>query len=225
MSAQSIRFATNNRGPGSRCCPLTGRYQSQRRPTSLPNQIPSLRLSIGQYQQNCRRAKPRSRTQITLIRHETHQDRYQIVSDVQVDLELLTTYFPGWQATLGDQSRCSIEPNAQSGLIQIQVPPTNSELIISFGSTPTRQSAWFLTWSALALLLFLTRWRTRHPIGTTARGRPALGDADRACLAVVLAAFTLIAIVFTNPASPLTLYNSPGHALARSNRLASTEPQ
>ena len=152
-----------------------------------------------------------SRTQISVLRYESHRERYQIISDGRVDLDLLTTYFPGWKATITDQA-INIRPNEQTGLMQIQMPAGNSELVITFGPTPTRQTAWLVTWTTLVILLLVTRWRLR----LTPEPPPdfdLLSAVEARLMSVVLVALALITTLLANPASPVTLHNRPGHAL------------
>jgi hypothetical protein len=63
-------------------------------------------------------------------------------------------YFPGWRATLDDQS-LDVTPSEPYGLITAVLPAGNHTLRLAFGSTPLRTAANALSWSSLLLFVFL----------------------------------------------------------------------
>lgn len=184
-------------------------------PLPLP-EIPSVnRMLISGYEVgNINKVvfpQPANRTQINLISHETHRDRFQVFSNANTPVSYLTAYFPGWQVTASGQPLI-IQPDEQN-LIRFNLPPMNGELVVMLGPTPVRQTAWLISSGAFLLLLVATARR----ISVQEEYLPEttyLSAAEMRLLMLITLAFGVIVTLFTRPASPMSLYERPGYELA-----------
>ena len=184
-------------------------------PLPLP-QIPSAnRLLLSGYESgNINKIGPlqtANRTQISLIAHETHRERFQVQSTVPTVISLLTTYFPGWQATASGQPLI-VYADAQSGLINFEIPSMSGELVVSLGPTAIRQNAWLL--SITALLMLPLMWRRIPGDSEPPDDVDLLNIGEVRLLSLIIAALAVIVIFFAAPSAPITLYDRPGHGLA-----------
>lgn len=189
-------------------------------PLPLP-QIPSAnRLLLSGYESgNINKIGPlqaANRTQISLIAHETHRERFQVQSTVPTIISLLTAYFPGWQATASGQSLI-VYADVQSGLINFEIPSMSGELIVSLGPTSIRQNAWLL--SAIALLMLPLMWRRIPEDNEPPDDVDLLNIGEVRLLSFIIAALAVIVLFFAAPSSPITLYGRPGHGLTDANIL------
>src|SRR5690606_19760478 len=130
---------------------------------------------------------------------------------------LLTAYFPGWQAWAAGQP-INLTQNEQTGLIDLQIPAMNGEMLITFSSTPVRRTSWITAGAALLALLIITWWRVQRDHQPTLDAHLLTTSAAR-LLSILVGAFTIIVLFFTSPSAPMTLYAQPGHTMAGSTPL------
>lgn len=81
-----------------------------------------------------------------------------------VRLRFYTYYFPGWRATVDGQP-IAITPDPPNGLIRLDVPAGEHEIVLRFGPTPVRRLATAVSLAALAAVAFLTLLDLRPPRG------------------------------------------------------------
>jgi len=135
----------------------------------------------------------------TTLEHRANSDRFRFVSSVPFTATLHTLHYLGWRAYLDGQP-VPIRPI--NGLISVQVPAGEHELLVRFESTPLRQAATGISWaSLLGLVLAIWLWRpqgsdtpaypsvTEPPIG----GRVALG------LSVTVLAIFAFKVLYVDP--------------------------
>ncbi len=77
-----------------------------------------------------------------------------------VRLRFYTYYFPGWRATLDGQP-VEIAPDPPNGLIGLDVPAGEHEVVLRFGSTPIRRAATAISITALLIVAALALRGTR----------------------------------------------------------------
>ena len=127
-------------------------------PSSLPKSLTTSYVLLSGYETgNLNPIAPNSNVRVNLIEHSAHHDRFQITATSSTALDVLTAYFPGWEASAGNEP-VLLRHIPQSGLMLLDVPPMSGELTITFGPTPTRQMAWLVSWSSFFILLLLS-WR------------------------------------------------------------------
>jgi hypothetical protein len=189
-------------------------------PLSMPQMPTANRLLLSGYEtSNINKIAPLqagNRTQITLIAHETHRERFQVQSGTATPITLLTAYFPGWQANAAGRS-LFVYPNEQTGLINFDIPPISGELIVTLGSTPVRQGAWLV--SAASVLLLLLVWRRLRQPAAPPDDSPFLSAGEARLISPIIAALLVIVAGFTAPNAPISLYDRPGHNLANTDVL------
>jgi len=121
-------------------------------PTSLPDTLtvlPGLNGKLTTIQ---------SGGQIGILSHMTHSDTFQVSLFNPTSLQVLTSYFPGWGATFGDNS-VRVMPHPDGGLMVNLPNPDRGELTISLGTTPPRLMGWIITLVSVGLVLLITMWR------------------------------------------------------------------
>ncbi|MBZ0299806.1 MAG: hypothetical protein K8J31_08705, partial [Anaerolineae bacterium] len=184
-------------------------------PLTLPEILPPNRLLLSGYEADniikIIPAQATNRSQINLISHETHRVRYQVAANVRTPVNMLTAFFPGWQAFAAGQS-IPLAADARTGLMTFDIPPMNGELVVTLGPTSVRQWAWIISGGAVFMLLALTGWRARRPHEHLLEG-DLLGAPEARLLSLIVGAFALITVIFTTPNSPVNLYAPPGYGL------------
>ncbi len=127
-------------------------------PTTLSTSLPTNYVLLSGYETgNLNRIAPNAAVRVNPVEHTGHQDRFQITTNRSTTLDVFMAYFPGWQALTGNEI-FPMRRNPQNGLMLLDIPPMNGELTITFGSTPTRQMAWLVTWASLFILMLIS-WR------------------------------------------------------------------
>jgi hypothetical protein len=188
-------------------------------PSTIPDSLPPNRLLLDGYQSNLINKIPTSQLttnfQAGLLDHNTHGDYFQVQVNSATSLNVLTAYFPGWQATLSDRI-IPVTANPNTGLINLNIPSQGrGELSIVLDSTPERSAAWIISGDALLVLLVITwgRYRRFHnsfddfELVTHKEGR---------LLSIVLLSFAVIIYLFNYPAFPLSLRQRPGFEMQNS---------
>jgi hypothetical protein len=170
-------------------------------------------------------AATRASVQVSVLAHTSHADRFQLRLPAPSTLEILTAYFPGWEATLNGES-VDLSRDGQSGLMQVTLPAIRDGILqVSFGPTPIRTLAWALTWLTLGLLLLVTQRRGHAQklsgIGLFYDDLNFITKPQARLVAVILLSFTLIIALFAIPRAPLRLRQNPGYALDGSISLRS----
>lgn len=93
--------------------------------------------------------------------------RARVRSAAPITLRFYTHFFPGWRATMDGQP-VPIRPDGPNGLIALDVPPGEHEVIVRFGSTPPRVAGVILSGVGLVVILLLIaveRKRSEHVDG------------------------------------------------------------
>lgn len=121
--------------------------------------------------------------------------RYRLNSPTPFTLRFFQFYYPGWQARLNGKP-VDIRPQANTGLILIDIPAGRHTLTLRFGDTPVRLAALGLSGLTAAGLLAAGLWRLRRPAaGGRGSNLPRLPLTSAVVLAVsgliVAAAFWL----------------------------------
>jgi hypothetical protein len=148
---------------------------------------------------------------VNVVSHTTHADRFQVQLDTRTQLDILTAYFPGWEAWVNN-APIRVNQNAQNGLMSIDAPRMSGEIALSLNPTPAQQNAWYVSWAVLLLALVLTLRRVRRRTGQ----RDVVGVVSHAevrLMLVVLVGFVGLILLAAAPFAPLTLYPRPGYAL------------
>lgn len=186
-------------------------------PTTISPSLPPNRFLINGYQSgNINKVAPAqgvSNRLVNVLSHTTHGDRFRVELQVPSRLDILTAYFPGWQATTNVRNiTLRLIRNEQTGLIAIDAPAMNGELSVTLIPTEAQRTGWLVSWIALAVGLVLTARRIRRGVGR--RDLPGiLSQAEARLLAVVLICFASVIVMAAAPFAPLSLYPRPGHAL------------
>lgn len=149
--------------------------------------------------------------QASVIQNGTHTVRLQISTGTPQRLDLLMAYFPGWQAWSG-ATPLLLAADPATNLMQLQVAAMNGEVVLTLGPTPPRQHGWLLSLSALATLAVLVWFRARRA-QADCQNSALLPIEETRLLAVSIAMFALILLMFATPFSPLTLHARPGYKL------------
>lgn len=175
-------------------------------PTTLFALVTSNRLVAGSSQAINKLSSPRF--QVSLLRHLSHSDHFQIRRILQAStVDVLTAYFPGWYAELSGR-RIPLSSAPETGQIRIQVPITSEEsgeLVIELGTTDIRLGSWIISWSMLGIALIITFRRARI-IKAPFEDIALLTTEEARLVGLPLACFFLILLLFAAPFSPFSLH-------------------
>jgi len=168
------------------------------------NAEPSQFLLEG-YQSNAlTKLAPRSGAgslQVGLLTHSNQSDVFQVrrISEATT-LDILTAYFPGWQAEIGGRT-LGLRPHPRTGLIQIDLPIMsggNNELSVFFGTTDIRTGAWLISSVCLLILIIKTRGRyRRNPIRLS--DSILLTTAESRLIGLPVLCFVIVAVFTIHP--------------------------
>jgi hypothetical protein len=115
-----------------------------------------------------------------LLQRQPTQQRWQVTAGAGgATLLLPVLHWPGWRATL-DGAAWPLAPATGSGLITVEAPAGEHELLLSFGRTPLRAGAEIVSLAALAALLpaiWFSRVSLRAPLLAGAGGALLLAGA------------------------------------------------
>lgn len=137
------------------------------------------------------------------LEHTTHRERIQIRQSTQpATVRILTTYFPGWTATL-DGRPLPLRPTPE-GLIEVDIPIVGvgaSELWLTLQDTDARRLGWGISLLAfVGALLFVLRRAPPTPMSDAEPGRLTLSEARLTALPI--ACFVLVGLLTTTEISP-----------------------
>jgi hypothetical protein len=185
-------------------------------PSTVPDALPPNRYLISGYQaNNVNKIAPGQITasaQASLLAHNSHSDRFQLRIVDPVRFDILTAYFPGWQAEI-DGEPVSLRRDERSGLMQVFLPATlNGELWIGLGATAVRSASWVLFWGALGISLVLLWGRLRRALPLE-DDLDYLAPVESRLLSVALFSFVAFILLFATPFSPRSIHARPGYAL------------
>ncbi len=159
-------------------------------------------------------------TQASVLYHASHSDRFQIRVNRPTTLSILTAFFPGWQAFIGDRE-VALKPNAETGLISVALPSTQgNELLITLGATPVRQAAWSISGVVFISLIGITLLRLRRSTSIY-DDLEHLSPQEARLVAGVMLTYITILILFVLALLPFQLHVRPGYRLDNSFALQS----
>jgi hypothetical protein len=99
-------------------------------------------------------------TTVQVLDHGPTHDRFLVSSNEGIFLRLYTFLFPGWRATV-DGAEVKLKRARPEGLIYLEVPPGEHEVLLRFEDTPPRRAGWWIAGAGLLVLgpalLFVTR--------------------------------------------------------------------
>ncbi|PKO21752.1 MAG: hypothetical protein CVU38_13025 [Chloroflexi bacterium HGW-Chloroflexi-1] len=142
--------------------------------------------------------------------------RFVITAAAPSTVTLAHFYFPGWRAWL-DNAPIALRSTEKTGLIQLDVPAGQHDLLLKYGDTPIRVAAgWISLVGLLAAAVFA--WKMRPP-----RALPAVTERghwqEAAVLTTLLAALALLMAFWIGPhTSWFRLTSPPGQALPARNQ-------
>lgn len=192
-------------------------------PTTLPDELTENRSLIDSYQSgSVNKLAPgqiTTNTQVSPLQHFTHADRFlirRVVTPTRIDI--LTSAFPGWTATIGNQPT-TLGRNPRTGLLQVELPTLvsgSAELLITMGTTAERIGGWLIA-TAIGLMAIVISWGRARRSKMVIEDVRLLSLAEARLTAFPLACFMVIILVFGNPQFPLSLRVRSGSGLAGSN--------
>ncbi|MCK6625601.1 MAG: glycosyltransferase family 39 protein [Anaerolineae bacterium] len=147
--AQQVDYERRSQSIGTT---TLGEYlpQSVHRPPTTSPMIDS--FLANQYPERLDRASLPAGAAATLVEQSAVTHRYTLDSPADFTLRFWQFDYPGWQAHL-DGAPVLIRPEAETGLILMDIPAGHHTLILRFGETPGRLFALFLTGLTLLGLL------------------------------------------------------------------------
>ncbi len=94
---------------------------------------------------------------VEMVRHGAATEEARVSSPEGAELQFYTYYFPGWRGYV-DGRETDIYPGGPHGLITLQVPPGQHQVLIRFGDTPVRRLGTALTVASLVVASTLLIW-------------------------------------------------------------------
>jgi uncharacterized membrane protein len=95
--------------------------------------------------------------QVEMVRHGAASEEVTVDSPEGTELQFYTYYFPGWRGYV-DGRETDIYPGGPYGLITLEVPPGEHQVVIRFGDTLVRRLGMALTVASLGVALALLLW-------------------------------------------------------------------
>lgn len=191
--------------------------------TIAPDLAPSRYLLNGYISGNINKIAPDQvsvDTQFSVLSHTSQSDRFQIRTRRLTTLNVLTAYFPGWEAAV-DGRQVALFRNEQTQLMSVTVPVTpGGELHIWLGATPIRSVAWAISTLTLLLLVVLTGQRLRLPQNRY-DDVDLLSPQEARLVGTVSICFLGALWLLSAPGSPAPLRAAPGFGLDGSYALES----
>lgn len=172
-------------------------------PSSIDPDTPANAALLASYRADgVNKVEQSANAQIGLLEHETHEERFQMRTFAPFTLRVLTASFPGWSASLNG-APLPLETDEQ-GLLQVSLPADLAgELLITLDTTPTRTTAWVISWGALAILLGITIRRTRRATSDHYDPPRLLETAQARLVAVLVVGFGAALALVALPNAPL----------------------
>lgn len=153
-----------------------------------------------------------------LLRTQSHSSTYTIASASPLNAQYTVNPFVGWQASL-DARPIDLLPNQENTGYLFSLPPTRgSELLIYFGTTPTRQAGATVSLVGLGMLLLIWRWQHRRKDWHTHFPSLLAAD-DLRRMAVVGGSLALIAVTLSSNRFLPAIRPAPGVGLIGSAAL------
>jgi hypothetical protein len=106
--------------------------------------------------------------QVTPLAHSAISDRFSFMAPTSFHAQFFTFYFPGWHAYL-DGKPISLDITSPLGLIAVDIPAGEHELLLRFGETPFRLAMDVLS---LAALVGLAVWSSSGWVQERKRWHP-----------------------------------------------------
>jgi hypothetical protein len=161
-----------------------------------------------------------SGVQVGFLNHFTHGDQFQVNVQSPGVLQILTSYFPGWSATLNN-TPLLVHRDPSSGLINLEIPTaTSGELVLTLGTTPLRTGAWLLAQVSLGVAILFTLQRFNRSVDTYEELK-LLTTTDAKYLGVIVIGLTIVILLVAAPGASFHLAARPGYELQGSTRLQS----
>ena len=113
--------------------------------------------------------------QATSLSHSSTEDRYRFSSHNSFRATFFTFYFPGWRALLNEEP-VPIHVTAPLGLMAVDVPAGDHELVLRFGETPFRLAMDVISILALAAIVF---WLISRAWSASHMSHPGQGGAHQ----------------------------------------------
>lgn len=147
-----------------------------------------------------------------ILKVTAHRQLYEITLPAPATISINLLYFPGWRATV-NRTPVDIWPQAESGLITLELPAGENTLDLTFGPTPLRRAMGML--STAAWIVFGVAWlllSVRRASAPSLHPLP-LNQAGRA-IGMTSAAMAVILLLQALGTSWFQLRSSPDQALA-----------
>lgn len=157
--------------------------------------------------------------QIALSQADDFRVRISVSTPNGGPLRFTTLYYPAWQATLADGSALATYPSTPLGLLTVDLPPGDHDLLVRWVGTSLQRLAMWLSLATLALLSLLAwrvnrpRWLAAAPLSLLALGlaasvvQPATHKILAPALPVTSASLELLGYrLGASPPHELTLY-------------------
>lgn len=114
-------------------------------------------FEANRYPERLDRASLPPQTKATLLTQNAVTHQYQIDTSTSFTLRLLHFDYPGWRATLNN-TPIAITPEAETGLMLIDIPTGQHMLTVHFGHTPVRLTAVIITGLTIIALVITMLW-------------------------------------------------------------------
>ncbi|MCB0167805.1 MAG: glycosyltransferase family 39 protein, partial [Anaerolineae bacterium] len=157
----------------------------------------------------------------TLLEQTAVTHRYQIDTPTAFTLRLYHFDYPGWRARLDDQP-VAITPEAETGLMLINIPAGQHTLTVHFGETPLRLTALLLSGIALVAAAIITikplamsdQGAAVSHQPSAVSGQPSSFIIHHSSFIIVLAVIVFVALVIKPILQPwFTQHSPPGQVL------------
>lgn len=136
------------------------------------------------------------------LAHFIHGDRFQVRQvSTPTSLIYLTSYFPGWRATL-DEQPVNLRRDPDTGLTQVDLPEMNrgnSELLIVLGSTNVRLGSWFISAIGILIVVIWTWSKVRTLRKNPLEDFDLLKLEEARLIALPVGCFALVALLVLVP--------------------------
>ncbi len=183
-------------------------------PTTLPFGVRPNRVLVGSYGTGTIDRishNPDMRTaQVNLLNSSAQSMSFQVISERELRLQLLLTYFAGWKATLNGET-IPLYRDLDTGLMWIEVPASRNGIVdITLSSTPIRTTAWVMSWLTLVILLVLGWFWNRRTLQPAFRETKWLEVAEARLVLLVLVCFGGVVFATATPTAIYPLRTPPG---------------